>query len=82
MVKRKTFTVPGTIPISRRVSEVGGQIRDWIRSLDAPDRHNAHGLRSKGFDRKRGEYHYHYEILEDAGPEEDARTRNRPSAQA
>jgi hypothetical protein len=82
MVKRKTFIVPGTIPISRRVSEVGGQIRDWIRSLDAPDRHNAHGLRSKGWDRKRGEYHYHYEILENAGPEEDARTRNRPPAEA
>lgn len=70
MSKRKTFTVPSSIPISRRVNQVGGQVRDWIRSLNAPDRHNAHGLRSRGFDKQRNEYLYHYEILEDSGPDE------------
>lgn len=70
MSKRKTFNVPSSLPISRRVNQVGGQVRDWIRSLDAPDRHNAHGLRSRGFEKQKSEYLYHYEILEDSGPDE------------
>lgn len=77
MTKRKTFTVPTSVPISRRVSEVGGQLRDWIRSLDAPDRHNAHGLRSRGVEKQRGAFLYHYEILEDSGPGDEIRPRNR-----
>ena len=57
---------------------MGGQIREWIRSLDAPDRHNASGLRSRGFEKHKGAYHYHYELLEGAGP--DGQTRGKDAS--
>ncbi len=78
MIMRKTFTVPGSTPISRRVNEVGNSIRAWIRSLDPADRPSLHSLRSKGFERRKGQYHYHYEIL-DAAPREQDPVLDRPS---
>ena len=78
MNKRKTFTVPCSIPISRRVNEVGNGIRAWIRSLDPADRHHLHSLRSKGVERRKGQYHYHYELL-DAAPREEEPVPDLPS---
>mgnify|MGYP006277312421 CR=1 FL=1 len=77
MVQRRTFTASRSTPVGRRVAEVGGQVREWIRSLDAPDRFNAHSLRSKGFERQRGMYLYHYELLEDKGSPQEGRSRGR-----
>ena len=77
MVKRKTFFVSRSVPMGRRVDEVGGQVREWIRSLDAPDRYNAHSLRSRGFERQKGMYLYHYEILEEGASPQDGRSRGR-----
>lgn len=74
MSNRITISVSKTIPVGRRVNEVGSRVRDWIRNLDAPDRINAYGLRSRGFAKQKGEYLYYYEILEGIGPEEKIRT--------
>lgn len=64
MGKRITIALSKTIPIGRRVNEAGSRVRDWIRSLEAPDRISAYGLRSRGFEKHKGEYLYFYEIQE------------------
>ena len=66
MEMNTTVTVNGNLPIDRRLTEAGRQLRAWLKSLGTPYENSLHRLRSKGFERRGQEVVYHYELRPDA----------------
>lgn len=65
-----TVTLNRSLPIDRRLTEAGRQLRSWLKSLGTPYENSFHRLRSKGFERRGQEVVYHYVLrpdVEDGG---------------
>lgn len=62
MSQAKTITVPKTMPLIERISEVNKLVADWLRSLDRPYNVERDELRLTGCEKNGKEYLYHYEV--------------------
>ena len=63
ILESKTITIPKTMPLIERISEVNKQISDWLRSLERHPHIETDELRLSKCERNHKGYIYHYEIL-------------------
>jgi hypothetical protein len=62
MSQTKTITVPKTMPLVERISEVNQLVADWLKSLDRPYNVERDEVRLIGCEKNGRDYLYHYEI--------------------
>ena len=62
MSQTKTITVPKTMPLIERISEVNNLVADWLKSLDRPYNVERDEVRLIGCEKNGRDYLYHYEI--------------------
>jgi len=65
ILESKTITIPKSVPLTKRISEVNKQISEWLRSLDRHPYIETDDLRLSRCEQNHNRYIYHYEILAD-----------------
>jgi hypothetical protein len=51
------------MPLTARISETGGRIRDWLHTLVVESNDEGNKLQLTKWDLKNGEFHYQYSII-------------------
>jgi len=72
MLQSKTISLPSSMSVAERISEVKKQLQEWLASVQPPFRYSTDALRLKKHERVGREHIYEYEILyrNAASPEE------------
>jgi hypothetical protein len=65
MAESITITLPKTMPLTKRVSEVNLQLSEWIESLEPPFNVEKDTFQLRKFDQNENEYSYQYIISRD-----------------
>ncbi len=63
MFDSKLITLPRTMPLIERISEVSKQVFEWLESRDESFNDLTDIVRLKKCEKNTKEYGYHYEIL-------------------
>ena len=58
-----TITLSRKMPITRRVSETGNRLREWVQDLHVRFNAERDKLQLEKWEMKNAQYHYHYLIL-------------------
>lgn len=62
-MESKTIVISRRMSLANRISEVGEQVRVWVRGLDVPFNCEADRLQLREFRIKNSEYLYSYRII-------------------
>lgn len=65
MAESITITLPKTMPLTKRVSEVNLQLSEWIETLETPFNIEKDTFQLRKFDQNESEYSYQYIINRD-----------------
>ena len=65
MLDSSTITLPETMPLSDRISEVSKQISEWLESLESPFDGKTDALQLINYERKGKKFTYQYSIDRD-----------------
>lgn len=65
MAESITITLPKTMPLTKRVTEVNLQLSEWIESLETPFNVEKDTFQLRKCDRNENEYSYQYIINRD-----------------
>ena len=66
-IEHKIITLPANMPLDKRITEVGKQISDWMKTLDRQPPKSLKDEAGKVFltkcEKKNSEYSYQYSII-------------------
>ena len=62
MLEFTTITLPKTMPLTERISEVSRQISEWLESLEIPFNDEKDVLRLTRYERNDEKHSYHYSV--------------------